>query len=293
MLRTFTFMACAIGAFTCAANAEDCMPKFLDSSKTVSVNDIDIGARSVSREVFNIQVVNEGDGNCSAQIRALRVQGSATRSNLQYSIRSGASVLDVLPNRSAASTNKSELFVGGIPSGNSGRDSLFVLSVPSGWGLESGIHSEQIQLSLLDVAGQVVDTLLLTINIRVPPAVSMRMVGARGAGGSPTINLGVISSSESVVSDPFGVRVWSTSPYQVSFESENNGYLRHEAGLDTIPYDFRMGGQKVNLDGIGTFSFPRRAGPLGDVHRLRVRAGPAVAQAGNYSDRVIVTVSAI
>lgn len=293
MNRFLTLIAVAISAFSTTVVAEDCIPRFLESSKTVSVNDIDIGARNVSRTVFSVPVVNQGDGNCRAQIRALRVQGSASRTGLEYSIRSGSSVLDVLPNQSAAATSSSDLFIGGIPSGDSGRDVRFTLSVPSGWGLEAGFHSEQIQLSLVDTAGQVVDTLLLTVNVRIPPSVSMRIVGARGAGGAPTINLGVISSSESAASDPFGVRVWSTSPYQVSFESENRGFLRHEGGLDEIPYDLSMGGRSVDLGGIGTFSFPERTSSLGDVHRLRVRAGPAVARAGNYSDRVTVTVSAI
>ncbi|GAB5454727.1 MAG: hypothetical protein Hens2KO_09560 [Henriciella sp.] len=293
MYRFLTLIAFAFSAFAAPALAEDCVPQFVESSKTVSVNDIDIGARNISRQGFSISVINAGDGDCSAQIRAMRVQGSASRSNLKYSIRSGSSVLDVLPNQTAAATSNSDLFIGGIPSGDSGTNAPFVLSVPSGWGLKSGFHSEQIQLSLLDLTGQVVDTLLLNVNVRVPPAVSMRIVGARGAGGVPTINLGVISSRESAASDPFGVRVWSTSPYQVSFESENRGFLRHEGGLDEIPYDLRMGGRKVDLGGIGTFSFPERTSSLGDVHRLRVRAGPAVARAGNYSDRVTVTVSAI
>ena len=119
----------------------------------------------------------------------------------------------------------------------------------------------------------------------------MRLVGATGTETIRSINLGTIGKERPNQSDPFGVRVWSTSPYSVSFTSENAGVLAHEAGLDQIPYDLRMDNMLVNLVTGSEFTIPSVAPPLGIIHRLSVRAGPATARAGSYSDRVTVTVS--
>ena len=275
------------------ALAQECIPEFVDSAKTVTVSDVEVGVREVSRENFQIRVRNQGTGACSATIRFARVDGFASADSLEYTLRSGSSALQVLPNEAAAATSESELFVGGLPSGDRGRAVPFLLSIPSEWGIAAGFHTDQLQLTLLDSTGQVTDRLFLTINVTVPPSVSLRVVGATGTNRIATINLGNITSRDVSTSDPFGIRVWSTSAYSVSFESENGGNLRHEDGRDTIPYELRMDRQLVNLSGSGEFVFPERTTSLGRVHRLRVQAGPATGRAGGYGDRVTVTVSAV
>jgi hypothetical protein len=292
-MRIITLIASTIVMWASPALAQDCNPRFVENSQTVTVSDVDVGARKVARESFNVRVLNEGNGPCSASIRFLRLDGTAVSANLEYALRSGSSVLQVLPNEAATGTSQSDLFVSGLPGGDSGRSVPFSLTIPSDWGIESGFHSEQLQLSLLDPSGQVVDTLLLTINVNVPPSVSIRVVGATGTDSVASINLGNITPRDISVSDPFGIRVWSTSPYLVSFESENSGNLRHDGGLDLIPYEMRMDEQQVNLGGSGDFVFPERTTSLGRVHRLRVQAGPATGRAGGYADRITVTVTAV
>lgn len=292
-MRIIALLTATLAIWTSPAFAQECVPQFVDSSQTVTVSDVEVGVREVSRQNFQVRVRNDGNGSCGANIRFARIDGTAPSANLQYTLRSGSSVLRVLANEAATATSDSDLFVRGLPNGDSGRTVPFLLTIPSDWGIESGFHSEQLQLTLLDTAGQVADTLLLTININVPPSVSIRIVGATGSNNIATINLGNITPRDVSISDPFGIRVWSTSPYLVTFESENNGSLRHEDGLDTIPYEMRMDRQQVNLGAGGEFVFPERTTSLGRIHRLRVQAGPATGRAGGYGDRVTVTVTAV
>ena len=60
------------------------------------------------------------------------------------------------------------------------------------------------------------DTLLLTVNINVPQAVALRVVGATGSEAIARIHLGTVSPTTTTRSDPFGVRIWSTAGYRVN-----------------------------------------------------------------------------
>jgi hypothetical protein len=292
-MRLIASLVAVFAFWSSPALAQQCTPEFVERSQTVTVGAIKVGVGESSRENFNIRVRNQGSGPCSATIRVARIDGSAVSANLEYRLRSGSSVLQILPNETAASTSQSELFVASLPAGQNGRSVPFQLTFPTDWGIEAGFHSEQLQLTILDKSGLVTDTLLLAINVNVPPSVSIRIVGATGSNRIASINLGDIKPNMISRSDPFGVRIWSTSAYSVSFTSENQGVLRHEGGQDSIPYEMRMDDQLVDLVAGGDFAFPDRTSSLGLVHRLRVQAGPAKGRAGEYSDRVTVTVTAV
>ena len=207
-------------------------------------------------------------------MRFARLNGSAVSENLEYMLRSGSTSLSILPSEGSTGTSASDLFIPNLPKSNSGRNVPFILTVPSEWGIKSGFHSEQIQLNLIDPSGAVKDTMLLTINVNIPPAVSIRVVGATGSGEIARINLGDLNSTEISRSDPFGVRVWSTSPYLVTFRSENGGDLLHANGRDRIPYQLRMGQQLVNLGGSNQFTFSEHTSSLGEIHAMQAQAGP-------------------
>ena len=292
-MHNFVKVLAFAALFSTPAMAKDCEPQFAEPSTTVTVSGVTIGANEVSRENFNIRVRNDGNGRCTANIRVARLDGANVGAPLTYNLRSGSNTIDILPTEGSAATAESDFLVNGIPGGSNGRAVPFIVTVPTRWGLEAGFRSEQFLLSLLDSAGEVVDRHILTINMTIPSSVSMRLVGATGTDSIRSVQLGTIGKDKPNQSDPFGVRVWSTSPYSVSFSSENAGVLEHEAGLDRIPYDLRMDDMLVNLAAGSEFTIPSVAPPLGIIHRLSIKAGPAAARAGSYSDRVTVTVSAL
>lgn len=280
-----------LGIATPAFAAPDCQPEFVDSTETVNVTNVEVGLGEFSRESFNIRVRNAGQGPCNATIRFTRV-GAATIDMPAFSLRSGGTTLDVLAEGGTPTLN-SDLIIPNAPAGPQGRAVPFQITIPSEWGLKAGNYGEQIELSLLDVNGVEVDSLLLNINIRVPEAVALRVVGATGNGDVARINLGNLSSSAVTTSDPFAVRIWSTSGYRVAFASDNGGRLVHADNLDRFAYKLYFDGQSVNLAGADSFVFPDHTPSLGRIHPLRVEAGPVRARAGFYEDRVTVTVTPV
>ncbi|MEP0191733.1 MAG: hypothetical protein ABJP70_14035 [Erythrobacter sp.] len=208
-------------------------------------------------------------------------------------MRGGGRLLDILPNQSTPGSIGSDLFVPNIPVVSSGRMVPFRLGFATEWGLERGNFAQEFVLTLHDQAGTELDSMILIVRIDVPPAVALRIVGASGDNPVRRINLGILDPQEINRSDPFGLRIWSTSPYQVEFSSENMGKLRKTTSLATIPYSLRMSGSEVDLEANDLRVFAQGTGSLGDFHPLRVVVDPFFAEAGNYSDRIQVSVSAI
>ncbi|MEL7445022.1 MAG: hypothetical protein AAGK02_04330 [Pseudomonadota bacterium] len=198
-----------------------------------------------------------------------------------------------MPNQSTPGSIGNDLFVPNIPITSSGRAIQFRLGFATEWGLESGLFSQEFVLTLHDEAGAELDSMILVVRVDVPPAVALRIVGASGNSPLKRINLGILDPEAVNTSDPFGLRVWSTSPYRVEFVSENLGTLRKVNGDATIPYSLRMSGAEVNLEGTNVRVFAEGTEALGDLHPLRVTVEPFFAEAGRYSDRIQVSVSAI
>lgn len=202
-------------------------------------------------------------------------------------------MLEILPNLSTTGSVGDDLFIANIPVNSAGRSVPFRLGFPTEWGLQAGLYSQEFVLSLHDQAGDLLDTMILVVRIDVPPAVALRIVGASGNSSIRRINLGTLDPDAVNRSDPFGLRIWSTSPYRVEFVSENLGKLRHTNGDSEIPYDLLMSGSEVDLEGANVRVFTEHTSSLGDLHPLRVLVEPFFAEAGRYSDRVQVSVSAI
>lgn len=291
-MRFPAILASIAGMLATPAYAE-CNPRFVSESQTVTVTDVSVGTGEVSTEQFNIRVANEGNGQCSAIIKVNWLGTIGHEGQLELGLRSGSSLIQILSNESEAPLSDGNLPVPGIPGGANGRAVPMTLFVGTDWGVASGDHTAQLLLTLLGPKGEPVDTMVLTIIIRVPPSVSLRIVGATGEASIAQVALGNVTSRNVSVSDPFGARVWSTSPYLVTFSSANRGSLVHTSGLDKIEYELRMDNQVVDLVGANEFVFLNPTDALGDIHPLRVQAGPAAARAGDYSDRVTVTVSAL
>lgn len=291
MRRISLFLiACSSGLAT-PALAGECRPEFVESTQTVNFSSVAIGVGEFSRETFAIHVRNAGDGDCGATIRVRRV-GASLPGTPRYTLQSGATVFEILTD-GAAPTAHSDLPVPNAPSDDRGASVAFQLTLPTEWGLQSGFYGEQVELALLNPSGVEVDTLTLSLNIDIPRAVALRVVGATGDTSMARIHLGTLSSTAPTTSDPFGVRIWSTAGYRVSVSSENRGKLVHASRLDQLPYELDFDQRKVNLEGADSFLYPQHTPSLGRLHPLRVTVGPVNARAGDYADRVTVTVTAV
>jgi hypothetical protein len=291
MRRASLFLIACTSGLATPALAGDCRPEFVESTATVNFPSVEIGAGEFSRETFGVHVRNAGDGDCSATVRVRRI-GAPLPEAPRYTLQSGATVFEVL-GEGAAPTAHSDLPVTNAPSDDKGAPVNFQLTLPTEWGLQSGFYGEQVELALLDPAGVEVDTLTVSLNIDIPRAVAMRVVGATGDAAVARIHLGTLSSTAPTTSDPFGVRIWSTSGYRVSVTSENHGQLVHHSNLGRLPYELDFDQRMVNLQGADSFVYPQHTPSLGRLHPLRVRVEPVSARAGDYADRVTVTVTAV
>lgn len=284
----------AVFASTLPAQAQSgCDPEFADNARTVSVTGIEIGAGERAREDFTILVRNPGSESCAAFLRVARRFPAISQDDLPIRLSSSGRLLEILPNLSTVGAIGDDLLIPNIPTTSNGRALPFRLGFPTEWGLQAGLYSQEFVLSLHDQTGALLDTMVLVVRIDVPPAVALRIVGASGNSPIKRINLGILDPDAINRSDPFGLRIWSTSPYRVEFQSENLGSLRHNNGEGEIPYSLLMSGSEVNLEGTNVRVFTEHTSSLGDLHPLRVLVQPFFAEAGRYSDRVEVSVSAI
>lgn len=292
-MRFSASLAVAAGLlFTAPAYANGCRPEFVDSSATINVSNLEIGSGQFSRQSFSIPVRNADEGDCSATMQLVRLDGISMVDMPRYSLQSGPTTLNIAPQDATLSPDN-QLIVPFAPNTPQGYAVPFEIFVPSEWGLKVGNYSEQLELTLFDSNGTKADSLLLTVNIDVPQAVALRLVGATGNDEIARIHIGTISASNGARSDPFGVRVWSTSGYRIRVSSDNRGELVHVQNLDRLPYQLFFDNQQVNLAGGDEFLFPNATPSEGTVHMMRAEAAPATVHAGDYADRIIVSVTAV
>lgn len=295
MRRAMISAGAALLAFGAgAANAEQsCVPEFVGTSVSVSVPNIAVTSGGVTEENFSFRIRNAGGGGkCPASLRVVRDSTSPTTTGIAFSLRGRGRTIPVLPSENAPPTPASNLPLNSIASGSNGENLPMKLVIPSGWGLAAGDTTEDLLIQLFDVSGNLVDTLPLTITISIQPAIELRVVGVTGDNTVSSIALGELDPLAQNLSAPFALRIWSTSPYTVAFQSQNNGGLVRSGSTDRIAYDLLMRGQQVNLAGAVSATIARGTTALGDLHPLSVRIAPFTAKAGQYSDRVEVTVSA-
>lgn len=282
-----------LAAVPIAAQAA-CAPQFDQAAQTVVVPDLRVNAGATTSETFGIRIKNaaSGGGKCGATLRIARSTTAPATILTPYSVVTGGRTLEVLANEMLPGTVASDLAIGQLPQGPNGANFPFRLVVPSGWGLTAGSWTDDLVVILLDENDIEVDRLYLTLSFTIPPAVELRVVGVTGTNAIASINLGNLDPRSVNRSDPFGVRIWSTSPYTVSFRSQNDGGLLHSGASDRIDYRLFMNNVEVSTAGAPAAYRPQGTNALGELHPLSVRVDPFLAPAGDYSDRVEVTVTA-
>lgn len=273
--------------------ASACEPEFVQSAQTISLPASDAGDNLRVETNEQLRIRNTANGQCSAFLRFARLSTSNPNPARTFTITSGGQVLDILPSETSAASSSSDLFVPGIPGGSANGSVVPIrLSFPTPWGVASGTSSETLLVQLIDETGRVFDDLILTVNLTVLPTVELKLYGATGNNRIARVDLGTLDPRTINRSDPFGVRVWSTSPYSVTFASSNTGDLAHSVASDRIRYNLRAEGRTVDLTGAAPGAFGRQTDGLGYFHPLEITVPPFTAQAGEYSDRIMVTVTA-
>ncbi|WP_300379046.1 hypothetical protein [Henriciella sp.] len=310
MRNTIFIALISMLAFPATANAQDCRPAFSDGDQSLSLNGDSIEPGGRATENFTVRILNEArtetrqddrrgfpGQRCEARLRIARIGALPGPDFPPYSLRTPRNrQIEVLPDAASGGTTDSDVPIANVPAGPEGRAVPVRLSVPTEWGLRAGTYTEQLELLLIDDAGNIADRSSLTLTIIIPPASSLRLVGAvvgSGDSGPAQIDLGNLSSTTETRSNPFAARIFSTAPYSVEFSSANMGSLLHEQGSEQIPYRLFFDGTEVDLAGTYEIAFPEHTSQAGDRRAMRIVVPPVVALAGSYSDRITMTVTAM
>lgn len=283
------------------AVAQACPIQFEQTAQSVSLSASQVGPGMEARHNFVIRLrtsdnkTTENDGSqCGVSIRFSQLPTTIPSGQNKAVLTTNGAIVDVLPTEISAPSTASDIPVAGqLGVTQASQGVPFQLVMPTEWGIASGINSDSLLVQLVDTNGNVIDTLTLSINISVLPSVELRLVGATGSDRIARVELGVLDPGRITRSDPFGVQVWSTGAYSVTIVSANAGNLAHATSSDQISYDLSLDGSRVNTAGALPATFGQRTGPLGQLHSVEITIMPFVALAGDYSDRVTVTVNAL
>lgn len=275
-------------------DGDQCSLQFAEDAVTITILVVDLGPGSSASGEQAIRVLAEGGGansaSCRGALRISRLSGAGSFPEYRLTAR-GQPIAPSISEAIGDARNQINLSLSG---NNASRSVDLRMSLPTGWGLIAGRHSEQLQLALLDSAGEVADRMTLNVVLEIPKAVDVILVGATGGGQTSSIELGDLSPTEATQSAPFGLRIWSTSAYTYGFTSVNGGSLRHALDMDSIPYQLSIEGRPITLSsGRVEFNNPTSSAARGDLYRLGIQVPARRSIAGRYSDSITVSVSAI
>ncbi len=291
-LLSCVFISLPSGAI--ARDRDECDVRFSQESATITMlaSNIGEGQRAVGEQLVRV-VANENDGPnsaCRVDLRVSRLTSDPAFPAYRLVIL-GRPLEPTLNETVIGTQNQIAL---SVPSNRTGRSVSLQAAAASDWGVRSGRHNEQLQLSLVGPDGEIIDRLALNLVLDIPKAVDVMFVGATGTGRTSRIDLGNLSATEPTRSEPFGLRVWSSSGYRVEISSENGGNLGHRLGMDAIPYRLEIDGRDVALGNTATpFSRPDATGRTGDLFRVGILVPARRSVAGRYQDRITVSVSSI
>ena len=245
---------------------------------------------------FDVAVVNQGDAPCTAVSRVelrgeqfgLSHQDGGRR--MPYALIDERGGADVTP-RAGQSARRVGVRPLNLAPGERGL-MRFSFTVAPSETLSAGLYSQNAFIELETADGQPLAEKPVTLSIEVPSAAVMGLKGEfHRTGGTATIDLGELTQ---------GVRqlrttlyVLSTAGYSVSVSSENRGRLRQGASEWYVPYGLALGDRQMDLPRGGRLDVVSRRARLDD-YPLTVSLGSTVGKrAGDYSDTLTFTVSAL
>ena len=174
--------------------------------------------------------------------------------------------------------------------------SRFRIAIPAGQQTNAQQHREElvIRYQCLDAGGRPIGATqeqpaAVAISVTVP-RYAAAYVGSLGQTRG-SISFGKISRNTANLSKAIGITALSTLPYEVEFDSENDGLLkRRRDDRGGIGYTMQYGGIPI-FDG-GSMICPMTPAPGGQTEQFEVtldRDSISQQPAGDYSDTVTIT----
>ena len=297
-VRTAVLMTAAatlIGAAPALAQSQGCRLSVESGADNWAMR-YDPFDQDVAVQEFDVAVVNQGDGPCTAVSRVeLRGEqfglvNEAGAQRMAYALVDERGGADVTP-RAGQSARRIGVRPLNLAAGERGLMRFSFTAAPSET-VSAGLYSQNAFIGLETPEGQTLAEKPVTLSIEVPSAAVMGLKGEfRRTGGTATIDLGELTQ---------GVRqlrttlyVLSTAGYSVSVSSENRGRLRQGASEWYVPYGLVLGDRDMDLSRGGRVDVVSRRARLDD-YPLTISVGSTTGKrAGDYSDILTFTVAAL
>lgn len=269
----------------------DCRPSFVNGATEVRLAAGDSMDDRQLTDRFQIFLRNDGNSECRLRLRVTRDLGASDPDFPNYSLMGPGGNVPI------SSSSPADVSTGSLlvlqPGGRS--PVSYGIRIPVGWGMKSGDYRQMLVFSLSeDRSDAPLATQQVQLRLGIPATARIHFAGAKGGGGGARIDLGQLSMTARTVSSPFAVRILSTAGYQLQFASQNGGALRRTDGPETIAYNLFVDGRPFNMVTGDQVEVGHHTSSTGDVHNVSITVEPnANWHAGNYSDRVTVTVTPI
>jgi spore coat protein U-like protein len=262
-----------------------------DPSQYVVVEEFEIEHEDDGCDFFVTFSASEG-GSFS---RTMRRDGAALRYQIYDSVNLQA-VLKDLPHASA-----SEVISGSFAKGEHRRRLQFAVAIPPNQFVPRGEYDDRITLTAYEGtlnSNTRRDAKSIRVRTKIRSAVQLSLVPS-GGGFDPGqraqfLDLGELSEGKTAQVD---LLVRNNTGYEIIFESENRGALKHLDATETsaIRYEMRVRGipvtltdKKDKLDGVSGVSALQ-----GDRYPIQITIGAlGQAMAGTYRDDITITVRA-
>ena len=293
MSRTISLATALFVAMPSAAVAE-CIPSFAGGPTIVTLTPDATFSNSQLNEAFSVQLRNDGDTSCDLRLTVGRDVGASDPDFPPYQLIGPNGTISNIGTAGDGGNRGASVPVT-VPAGTE-VPVRYQVRTRVGWGAESGDYIEELVFRIRDLGGQAGELRQRAeLRLLIPAIARIRFSGSSGVSGAAQLELGTLSTTAPTRSPPFGIRVLSTSAYQMVLVSQHAGALQRNGGAERIPYRMRVGGRLMNLaGGSDMISRNRHTGPRGDLHRVSVVIDPdPQRRAGDYSDRVTVTVTPI
>ncbi|WP_338243151.1 hypothetical protein [Aurantiacibacter hainanensis] len=281
-------IVCSLAAAFPALPAAACDAKLEMLDPAIDIRPSPSFSEASSREQIRIRVANEGTTTCVLELE-LALDPAFAGPFPTYSIVGPGGVIEFSAQTGSGVSAPAPLR---MPiTLNAGVETTLEYAVAANvtWEMQAGSYDRRIDVALFDAAdGSRLDDAQVELGVTVPLSSRIDFVG-----NVDRIDLGQLEFDRENVSPPFGIRVYSTSTYNMEMDSENAGNLRQEGGDALLPYAMSVSGQEINLaSGSQVIAGLGKSAETGDVYGVLVRVRPEhTTPAGRYSDRLTVTVT--
>ena len=245
---------------------------------------------AVHRENITLELRHSGNA-CAYLARIETATGNAPQMASQQDVLEYRIVSD---QNQSGRTGESIEFPGFFRAGDGQSTLRFGIEVPIEQHVGTGRYEDELVVSIYDFTSgtlQLVSSRSFQVTTQVPASVSASF-GANADAGltSTTLEFGRLQQNKTR-SVEFAVN--ANTPYDISFESENGGALKHFASEAEITYALKMDGTLIPRSAIESGDAVIQ-GSTNSVHGLDIEILDDVRQAvaGRYEDRLTIIITA-